>query len=676
MNVSMILPAQYRSTQDILASTVLLTATPLTVFVPDSGGTMSGTPAQWDIYLKLPFVPAGENRVSILSDGYKLGFEDGEVIPFPEVSFASSLTLYRKSPIDGAMVPQPLFSAVAMLTDDIMQEAFSNHYTFEQINLQGADANLTLGPDDVLVLGILASDTDFFSDNQPERLLITTGLPNGQRAETWGPGWLETREWDDDEDTTPPGDDLPVFAQFDAPTSLLGGGFSWSTNPISIDDDGDAWRYRDYDGPGVPGFAASGGGGPSGALEASRATTSAMGLEAARVGLTLAGFSNAATIVSVESFRQSLSRFVERIFDVFDIGLSGFLNNTMNGNEFDTFATREIREAGRDFAVDNIPYSSLSEAFSISASQSDITFGLAIGPGTRTFGDHRNFYLGALAADVVSFDGSKDDRAFGLSGDDTMLGGRGNDTLFGGQGNDHLEGSDGDDLLDGGTGADTLFGGNGDDRLDGGPGNATIYGGNGRDTIIGGNGDDFLYGGDTSTDLRDVIFGGDGNDWINAGWGNDEAHGGNGNDTIDGSFGSDTLIGNAGNDVISGGQGSDQIFCGPGNDFINGGFGYDRLNGGTGADTFFLAGNADHASDWIQDYNAAEGDVLQVGIAGATRAQFQVNMASTAGAGAVGIAESFVIYRPTGQILFALIDGAAQDSINLRIGGDVFDLLA
>jgi Ca2+-binding RTX toxin-like protein len=236
-------------------------------------------------------------------------------------------------------------------------------------------------------------------------------------------------------------------------------------------------------------------------------------------------------------------------------------------------------------------------------------------------------------------------------------------------------GTIGADTMTGGNGADHLRGLAGDDRIDGMGGNDTLEGGDGTDTLIGGNGDDFIYGCDTSADLRDVIFGGDGNDWIDAGWGNDEVHGGNGNDTIDGSFGSDTLIGNAGNDVISGGQGSDQIFGGPGDDFINGGFGFDRLNGGTGADTFFHVGNADHASDWIQDYNAAEGDVLQVGIAGATRAQFQVNTAFTAGAGAAGIAESFVIYRPTGQILFALVDGAAQDSINLRIGGQVFDLL-
>ena len=35
-----------------------------------------------------------------------------------------------------------------------------------------------------------------------------------------------------------------------------------------------------------------------------------------------------------------------------------------------------------------------------------------------------------------------------------------------------------------------------------------------------------------------------------------------------------------------------------------------------------------------------------------------------------------MIYRPTGQILWALVDGGGQGSINLQIGADVFDLLA
>lgn len=64
------------------------------------------------------------------------------------------------------------------------------------------------------------------------------------------------------------------------------------------------------------------------------------------------------------------------------------------------------------------------------------------------------------------------------------------------------------------------------------------------------------------------------------------------------------------------------------------------------------------------------------GNASATRAQFQINVATTQGAGDTGIDEAFVIYRPTGQIIWALVDGAAQDQINIQIGGTVFDLTA
>jgi hypothetical protein len=40
------------------------------------------------------------------------------------------------------------------------------------------------------------------------------------------------------------------------------------------------------------------------------------------------------------------------------------------------------------------------------------------------------------------------------------------------------------------------------------------------------------------------------------------------------------------------------------------------------------------------------------------------------------VAEAFVIYRPTGQILWALVDGGDDAVINISIGGQVFDLMA
>ncbi|MDP2579341.1 hypothetical protein Q8W37_05310 [Shimia thalassica] len=232
-----------------------------------------------------------------------------------------------------------------------------------------------------------------------------------------------------------------------------------------------------------------------------------------------------------------------------------------------------------------------------------------------------------------------------------------------------------------GVAGQILTGTNDANRLVGGNGNDSISGLDGNDTLIGGEGDDTLIGGDSENDLRDVIYGGAGNDNIDGGYGNDELRGDAGDDSIAGGFGADTVIGGTGDDTLTGSAFGDQIFGGAGDDFINGGFGFDLLNGGADADRFFHIGIADHGSDWVQDYNAAEGDVLQVGIGAAARSQFQVNTTHTATAagersGDDDIEEAFVIYRPTGQILWALVDGGGQTSINLRIGGDVFDLLA
>lgn len=236
----------------------------------------------------------------------------------------------------------------------------------------------------------------------------------------------------------------------------------------------------------------------------------------------------------------------------------------------------------------------------------------------------------------------------------------------------NLSGTEGDDSLEGATNNDLLRGLGGND---------TLNGGDGADTLNGGDGDDVIRGGATSDDLRDVIYAGAGNDSVDAGAGNDLVYGQGGNDTIAGGFGADELQGQDGDDIITGSAFSDLVFGGAGNDFVNGGFGHDRINGGAGADKFFHVGAEGHGSDWVQDYNAAEGDVLLFGIASATRADFQVNFNHTENsegerAGDDAIMEAFVIYRPTGQIMWALVDGEGQPNINLQIGSDVFDLVS
>lgn len=232
---------------------------------------------------------------------------------------------------------------------------------------------------------------------------------------------------------------------------------------------------------------------------------------------------------------------------------------------------------------------------------------------------------------------------------ETLAPGAGNDTLYGGDGPDLLRGFEGDDLIYGGLGADTLHGGAGRDTLYGGP--------------------------EGAGDWRDLIYGGEGDDWIYGGSGNDELQGNGGSDQIFGGMGADTLIGHADNDSLHGAAGADLLFGGPGNDFLNGGFGHDRMNGGEGSDRFYHAGIFNHGSDWIQDYQGVQADVLVFGQSGARMSQFQINYAFTPNAGRADVAEAFIIYRPTGQIIWALVDGAAAGALWIDLGHGPVNLL-
>ncbi|NDW47309.1 hypothetical protein [Ruegeria sp. PrR005] len=72
--------------------------------------------------------------------------------------------------------------------------------------------------------------------------------------------------------------------------------------------------------------------------------------------------------------------------------------------------------------------------------------------------------------------------------------------------------------------------------------------------------------------------------------------------------------------------------------------------------------------------------MLLFGNASASRDQFQVDLAHTRNAegeraGDKDVQEAFVIYRPTGQIMWALVDGEEQSSINPQIGAGIVDHL-
>ncbi|MEY8839560.1 hypothetical protein AB9K41_11080 [Cribrihabitans sp. XS_ASV171] len=75
------------------------------------------------------------------------------------------------------------------------------------------------------------------------------------------------------------------------------------------------------------------------------------------------------------------------------------------------------------------------------------------------------------------------------------------------------------------------------------------------------------------------------------------------------------------------------------------------------------------------------GDTLVFGDRSASADQFQINFAHTATpdgdrSGEDSVREAFVIFRPTQQIMWALVDGEGQGAINLQVGGEVFDLMA
>ncbi len=283
--------------------------------------------------------------------------------------------------------------------------------------------------------------------------------------------------------------------------------------------------------------------------------------------------------------------------------------------------------------------------------------------GTNRFNDTLQ---GAAAAEILD----------GLGGNDVLAGGIGNDTLYGGIDNDALRGDDGDDLLDGGTGIDSLDGGDGNDSLIGGDGADPIYAGDGADTVEGGNGNDYIGGGATVYDRRDVIYAGAGDDYVGAGNGGDLIQGGLGNDRLYGGLGIDALYGQAGNDSLDGGAGADSLFAGDGADFLNGGAGSDRMVGGAGRDQFYHSGLAADGADWVLDYFAAAGDTLVFGRPGAERGQFQITFGTAPAAGDTAVQEVFITYKPTRQIVWALVDGAGQDHINLVLGGTTYDLLA
>ncbi len=83
-----------------------------------------------------------------------------------------------------------------------------------------------------------------------------------------------------------------------------------------------------------------------------------------------------------------------------------------------------------------------------------------------------------------------------------------------------------------------------------------------------------------------------------------------GSGVVNGTSGVDFLEGSASNDTLQGNDGDDVLYGDAGDDILNGGDGDDVLYGGTGADIFMIS--ALGSSDAVVDFNAAEGDMLDI----------------------------------------------------------------
>jgi serralysin len=284
-------------------------------------------------------------------------------------------------------------------------------------------------------------------------------------------------------------------------------------------------------------------------------------------------------------------------------------------------------------------------------------------------GVHGSAFADTLLGDLMDngFDGDAGaDVLDGRLGADDLFGGSGDDRLFGGDGDDRLEGGLDHDRILGGAGNDSLLGGDANDRLFGSTGADALSGGNGADWVYGGDGADTLTGGGTAADMGDNLLGDGGNDQIHGNPGDDTISGGSGLDLITGDDGNDLLRGDTGDDRIFGGQGADVLWGGLGRDSLDGGLGADRLGGGAGADLFAHAGTGGQGSDWILDFDAAEGDMLVFGIAGAQTSDFSVTYQTLAGAGSTEAAEALITFLPLDRLVWILVDCATETSILLQ----------
>ena len=213
----------------------------------------------------------------------------------------------------------------------------------------------------------------------------------------------------------------------------------------------------------------------------------------------------------------------------------------------------------------------------------------------------------------------------------------------------NITGSEGADQLFGAAGADIIVGNGGADRIVAGAGADVVLAGDGNDTVQGMEDNDEIHGGAGDDDVNgntgnDQVFGEDGADTVRGGQGNDTVYGGAGNDPhVNGNIGNDIVYGEAGNDTVYGGQNDDTLYGDAGNDWLSGDLGADLMYGGPGADRFLFRVGA--GTDWVNDFNFAEGDRIQLAqgqtyVATSHQGQAMITLGSGTNLGLSGVAAS------------------------------------
>ncbi|MBY6005210.1 cadherin domain-containing protein [Salipiger bermudensis] len=255
-----------------------------------------------------------------------------------------------------------------------------------------------------------------------------------------------------------------------------------------------------------------------------------------------------------------------------------------------------------------------------------------------------------------------DDRLYGLEGDDILNGGDGKDRLEGGEGNDEMNGgADNDDYI-----VDSLG-----DTVNEDPGNGT------RDTVFSSVSIASLFDNVEYLELTgSADLDGTGNALDNRIEGNDGAN------TLSGLDGRDKLYGGDGNDLLIGGDDVDVLLGQGGDDTLQGDAGRNVLTGGTGADTFVFAALPVDATtyDRIKDFDATEGDVLELDAAAFAVLGASVDAGEFIIGSAALDADDYLIYDVASTKLYFDADGngagAAQQIARLDgvgLGDIAFD---